>query len=91
MRRPIEIRLRLFAGAAQAAEKTELVLLVDPDDPDGEWVTVEQIAKTLQTDFPQLSQWVARSRWAVENQFSDLTARVKRGQSVALIPPVSGG
>ena len=87
----IEVRVRLFAGAAQAVAKTELVLLMDLDEPDSNSVTIKQIAEKLQRDFPQLSSWIARSRWAVGDQFSTLTARVSANQSVAMIPPVSGG
>jgi molybdopterin converting factor small subunit len=96
MQSSFEIRVLLFAGAAQAAGRPEVTVCLEPNRQDiSQWndqcITLNQIAEKLRVDFPCLSPLIDRSRWAVDDDFSPLETRVYAHQCIALIPPVSGG
>jgi sulfur-carrier protein len=94
MNASIDVKVRLFAGAAQAIGKPEVVVRVSADQP-GDAISVRQVAEQLREQFPELAEWIDRSRWAASGQFVELDALLESGdvgqQTIALIPPVSGG
>lgn len=57
----------------------------------GEVSTVQQLADDLVKRHPTLRPHLASVRFAVNESFVDSHASVQDGDTVALIPPVSGG
>lgn len=54
-------------------------------------LSVSQLAEQLLQRHPELGPYLASVRFAVNESFVDATARVAPGDTLALIPPVSGG
>jgi molybdopterin converting factor subunit 1 len=53
--------------------------------------TVADLAKHLQTTYPELSGRLDQVRFAINESFADSGETVADGDVIALIPPVSGG
>lgn len=53
--------------------------------------SVEQFAEKLVSHHPELKEHLSGVRFAVNEEFVALSAKVRAGDVVALIPPVSGG
>lgn len=89
----ITIDIRLFAQAAQLAGETRIRLDFATTQVESELagVSIQRIANELGRRYPAMAELVNRSRWAVDNEFVPTTDCVLSGQSVAMIPPVSGG
>ncbi|MBX3423951.1 MAG: MoaD/ThiS family protein [Pirellulaceae bacterium] len=86
----ITVQVRLFAAAAQLAG-TSSVQLRALCRPEASITDIDQIGRQLCNEFPQLRGIVQQSRWAVGNEFVSAQYPVQSEQTVALIPPVSGG
>ncbi|GAB5404670.1 MAG: hypothetical protein Aurels2KO_29010 [Aureliella sp.] len=95
------IRVQLFAGAAAIAG-TRMVDLnlselsaTDQEEsasPVGQsTVRLSAVRSELLSRFPELAALAEVSRFAVDNEFASEDTEVNSAQSVALIPPVSGG
>jgi molybdopterin converting factor subunit 1 len=74
----------LFAGLAEAAGTRELTV---------EWAggTAGELKRLLAAEHPEIASLVERSHVAVETDYRSDDDRLAVGESVALIPPVSGG
>lgn len=81
----MQIEILLFAGAAQLAGGSKLVVAV----PVG--ASIAEVAIAVAASCPRLSSLISVSRWAVDQHFVPLDATLRGGEEVALIPPVSGG
>ena len=57
----------------------------------GDVLTVQDLAAQLVERHPALRPHLASVRFAVNESFVDTNASVNAGDTVALIPPVSGG
>ena len=95
MSQAVTISIRLFAQTAQVAAATNVVLQLEPNneglEPELVGVTVQQIADELCRHYPQMSELIRRSRWAIDNEFVGPEHFVLSGTCLAIIPPVSGG
>ncbi len=78
-------RVLLFASAKESVGQD----YVDLDLAAG--TTVADLRKQLVAEYPVLSDLVARSHIAVDQQFAVEETQVTEAKEVALIPPVSGG
>lgn len=78
------VRVRLFAGAAQAAGQREL---------SGEWAgfTAGEVVQELVRQFPALGPLAPTLALAVNREYVEADHRLQDGDELALIPPVSGG
>ena len=81
----MNVRVRLFAAARQAAacEEVELEL------PRG--ATIGELRRRLVGDLPQLSGLVAQATFAIDTEYARDSDEIVAGANVACIPPVSGG
>ncbi|MGQ9574777.1 MAG: MoaD/ThiS family protein [Thermoguttaceae bacterium] len=81
----MKTRVRLFAGARQAAaaEAVELEL------PEG--ATIGQLRQALAAQVPELSNMIAQMMFAVGTRYASDESQIGPGAEVACIPPVSGG
>ncbi|BDG62069.1 molybdenum cofactor biosynthesis protein MoaE [Caldinitratiruptor microaerophilus] len=78
------VRVRLFAGAAQAAGRREL---------SGDWagLTAGEVVQELARQFPSLGPLAPTLALAVNREYVEPDHRLQDGDELALIPPVSGG
>lgn len=89
MARPVRIRVKLFAVAAERAGAREGELVFEGGD-DGT-VTVGVIRAQLPVRFPGLASLMDVCALAVNAQYAEDGEAVSDGAEVAVIPPVSGG
>jgi molybdopterin synthase sulfur carrier subunit len=54
-------------------------------------LSVRGLAQVLVGRYPQLGPHLVSVRFAVNETFADASAQIEDGDTVALIPPVSGG
>ena len=83
---PLELNVRLFAGAAAIAGDRQLSVTV----PSG--ARLSEVIERILALRPELAALSSISRWAVGNDFvSDDFTFTEATTSLAMIPPVSGG
>lgn len=82
----MKLKIELFAGAREAmAGCGTLKLSVPPGS------TVADVLVAIADQHPPLSGLAGRSRLAIDDRYADPGDLVDQGQTLALIPPVSGG
>ena len=81
----MRITVKLFAILRERAGVGEMSL----DLPEG--ATVESAAVAMVERVPGIRELVRRVAYAVNCDYVDLSARLKDGDELAVIPPVSGG
>ena len=81
----MNISLLFFASAQDATGTADLAWECSPGS------TVEQCAIELATRFPALQELVPRVRFAVNAEFATLSTVLKEGDTLAFLPPMSGG
>jgi molybdopterin converting factor subunit 1 len=79
------LRVRLFARARDLAHAD----VINLDLPPG--ATVADLREHLAARWPALAPLLARSAFALDNEFARDDARLHEHAEVALVPPVSGG
>jgi molybdopterin synthase sulfur carrier subunit len=79
------VRVLLFAGLREAAGTRELCVELDPADG------VAELRAALARACPPLAPLLANAAIAVNEEFVDGDVHLQSGDTVALIPPVSGG
>ncbi|OLO27316.1 molybdopterin converting factor subunit 1 [Alkalihalophilus pseudofirmus] len=78
------IKVLFFAGLAEKTGQTEVEL--DLQD-----VNIEALEKKLVAEFPVIENDVKNSMVAVNEELADENTVLKANDTVAFIPPVSGG
>ena len=81
----MSIRVRLFARARDLAGADAISADLPAD------ATVGDLRRRLAEDHPALRGLLARSAFAVNDEFADDALRLPEACEVALLPPVSGG
>jgi molybdopterin converting factor subunit 1 len=81
----MQTRVLLFAALREAAGTREVLVEV----PDGS--TVAELRQRLAADHPRLAPLLGTAAAAVNEEYVPDGARLRPGDVVALIPPVSGG
>ena len=81
----MHVTVRLFARLRELAGASELRREV----PDGS--TALDVWNGLSADFPALADYTKAISVAVNEEYSRLAARVRDGDEIAFLPPVSGG
>lgn len=79
------ITVLLFASVAEKAGTRRL------EFPDGTGTTVGDIRDQLVERYPALEPMLPNLLFAVDEEYVRTDAPVRAGQTVAVIPPVSGG
>ena len=79
------VTLRLFARLREISGKSELRLEV----PDG--ADARTVWNGLAQEYPGLAPYAGTVSCAVNEEYARLTTRLKDGDEVAFLPPVSGG
>ena len=81
----MHVTVRLFARLRELAGASELRREV----PDGS--TALDVWHTLTHEWPTLADYTKAISVAVNEEYARLTARVRDGDEIAFLPPVSGG
>ena len=81
----MHVTIRLFARLRELAGAPELRREV----PDGS--TAQDVWNALAAEFPALVDYTKAISVAVNEDYARLTARVRDGDDIAFLPPVSGG
>lgn len=81
----MRVTIRLFARLRDIAGAGELVREADAG------ATLEIIWKGLAREFHELERYTGSISGAVNEEYARMDARVKDGDEVAFLPPVSGG
>jgi molybdopterin converting factor small subunit len=81
----VNIRVKLFAAAREAAGKETIAVQLD-DAP-----TVAELRSALMKQYPQLRDIVSHSMFAIDTEYSCDDREIPIGATVVCIPPVSGG
>lgn len=80
------IRIMLFAGLAEVAG-TLTVTIGTNDKP----ISIKELREILTEKYPNMSNLLANSMAAVNQEYADPDMVVTSSDEVAFIPPVSGG
>lgn len=81
----MKIRVKLFAAAQETIGRDEIT--VELDAP----ANIAQLRLRLSQDFPQLAPLIAKSMFAIDNQYAQDNSSLSENAEIACIPPVSGG
>jgi len=85
MDRSVEVNVLCFAALREAVGSGSVAVRL------GERATVEDLLARLGEDYPALTPYLSYVKVAVNRQFARMTARLRSGDEVALLPPVGGG
>ena len=81
----MHVRIRLFARLREMAGAGELAREVE----DG--ATASDAWSLLVREFPSMRDYSRNIACAVNEEYAHLSARLKDGDEIAFLPPVSGG
>ncbi|MCL5959797.1 MAG: molybdopterin converting factor subunit 1 [Chloroflexi bacterium] len=81
----MRVRVRLFASQREVVGQRELEL----DMPGGS--TASDVLSRLTSEYPRLAGVASSTMLAVNREYVDQKTKLKEGDEVALLPPVSGG
>ncbi|CAD74386.1 MAG TPA: MoaD/ThiS family protein [Rhodopirellula baltica] len=86
MNEPRSIEVLLFAGASEAADGADRVIVQSHEN-----TTASDLMKQLADQYAALAPLAQRSRLAIDQKYVSPSHVIQPGAEVALIPPVSGG
>ncbi|MBP0003959.1 MAG: MoaD/ThiS family protein [Cyanobacteria bacterium SBC] len=81
----VTVTLKLFAAYQEAYGASELTWTFPVGTP------VASVLDRCVDEHPELQAWRALTRFGINLQFVSPDTRLKEGDEVVLIPPVSGG
>lgn len=79
------MKVKFFASYKEALGKDELDLELDEDS------SVSELLKILRKDHPKLGNLMETLVVSVNLEYANYERKLKEGDEVALLPPVSGG
>lgn len=87
----MSIRVLFFARAREVTETNEYELNLPRQVGDWDVLSVPQVVKILEDQFCGLKELRGAYALAVNEEYVEACDRVRAGDVVALIPPISGG
>ncbi|MEM7725887.1 MAG: MoaD/ThiS family protein [Cyanobacteria bacterium P01_A01_bin.45] len=81
----IKVTVKLFAVYQEVYGTSELILEFPENTP------VSAVREYLITEHPHLEKWRDVTKFGINFQFVEPDSKLKDGDEVVLIPPVSGG
>lgn len=84
------IKLLFFAGMAESIGSKELTLELH-EIGNGEQLVVQDVKLWLEKKFPEIRTDLNRAMIAVNEEFVETDSKLNLNDTIAFIPPVSGG
>lgn len=81
----MKVDIRLFAALREVLGRGEVTLNVS------EGATVGELQGQLMREYPAVEAFLATLVWAVNEDYVSAEHRLREGDEIALIPPISGG
>lgn len=81
----MKVNVRLFAGLREVVGRGEVTLDVF------EGATVGELEGRLVREYPAVEAFLPTLVWAVNEEYVRSEHRLREGDEIALIPPISGG
>lgn len=81
----MKVNIRLFAALREVLGRGEVILNVS------EGATVGELQGQLMREYPAVEAFLATLVWAVNEDYVSAEHRLREGDEIALIPPISGG
>ncbi len=81
----MKIKVLYFSSIKDKLKKKEDILDI------GENTTLEDVISLLKGKYPEITESLDKSMFAVNEEYADKDKILKEGDTVAVIPPVSGG
>jgi molybdopterin converting factor subunit 1 len=81
----MKVKVKFFASYKEALGKDEIDLELDDDS------NVSKLLDILRKDHPKLGNLMETLVVSVNLEYADYEKKLKEGDEVALLPPVSGG
>ena len=81
----MRVTVKLFAILRERAGASELTLDLDSD------ASVSRAIEAIASRLPQIAPYLSRAAVAVNREYCDAGTKLRDGDELALIPPVSGG
>ena len=79
------VTVRLFAAAREALRQSELQIEMQAT------ATVGELRRALRREYPLLTEILAHSKFAINEDYANDQQQIPAEATVACIPPVSGG
>lgn len=81
----MKVNIRLFAALREVLGRGEVTLNVS------EGATVGELQGQLMREYPAVEALLPTLVWAVNEDYVSAEHRLREGDEIALIPPISGG
>ncbi len=81
----MKIKVLYFSSIKDKLKKKEDVLDISEN------TTLEDVISLLKEKYPEIAESLDKSMFAVNEEYADKDKILKEGDTVAVIPPVSGG
>ena len=81
----MKIKVLYFSSIKDKLKKKEDILDISEN------TTLEDVISFLKEKYPEIAESLDKSMFAVNEEYADKDKILKEGDTVAVIPPVSGG
>ncbi len=81
----MKIKVLYFSSIKDKLKKKEDILDITEN------TTLEDVISLLKEKYPEIAESLDKSMFAVNEEYADKDKILKEGDTVAVIPPVSGG
>ncbi len=81
----MDVKVRLFAGLREFVGQSEIPVSL------AEGATIGDLGDRIGLDYPKLGPLLSGLAWAVNEEYRSRDYRLRDGDEIALIPPISGG
>jgi molybdopterin converting factor subunit 1 len=81
----LKVNVKFFASYKEALGKEQIEMELRDNS------TVNDLLDVLRKDYPELGKLMETLVVSINLEYADFEAKIKEGDEVALLPPVSGG
>ena len=86
----LPVKALLFGGMRDAFHADHIEITVVPSTTQAT-ICVADLLEACAAQFPAAAPWLPHLRVAVNHEYATLQTPIKKGDEVALIPPIAGG
>ncbi len=81
----MKIKVLYFSSIKDKLKKKEELLDINEN------ASLKEVISLLKEKYPNIAESLDKSMFAVNEEYADKNTKLKEGDTVAVIPPVSGG